>query len=132
MSNAVLLAVLDTLLPGDTGDPPLPSASNAALPMGELMPLGALVIAALPQNFTDLSAPDRVAALHAVDAAQPGAFRALVTAALAAYYDSPSVLAALGWRSAPPQPHGHVVPPADAETWRKLETVRSRGQIWRG
>lgn len=132
MSNVVLLAALDTLLPGDAGDPPLPSASSAAMPMGELTPLAAPVMAALPQNFTDLSAPDRVAALHAVDAAQPDAFRVLVAAALAAYYDSPAVLAALGWRSAPPQPHGHVVPPADAKTWRRLETVRSRGQIWRG
>ena len=131
MSDAALLAVLDTLLPGDAGDPPLPSASNAALPEGELAPIAAPVIAALPPDFTELSAPDRVAALRAVEAAQPDAFRALVAASLAAYYDSPPALVALGWRSAPPQPHGHVVPSADAETWQRLETVRARGQIWR-
>lgn len=132
MTDVALLALLDTLLPGDAGDPPLPSASHAALPMNELTPLAAPVTAALPQSFTDLSAPDRVAAVRAVEAAQPDAFRTLVAAALAAYYDSPAVLAALAWRSAPPQPHGHVVPPADAETWRRLETVRARRQIWRG
>jgi hypothetical protein len=131
MSEAVLPAVLDTLLPGDAGDPPLPSASNAALPEGELAPIAASVIAALPPGFADLPAPDRVAALRAVESAQPDAFRALVAATLAAYYESPAALTALRWRSAPPQPHGHAVPPADAETWQSLEKVRSRRQIWR-
>jgi hypothetical protein len=41
------------------------------------------------------------------------------------------VVAALGWRIAPPQPHGHDVAPNDGSTLRSLEKVKSRGQLWR-
>jgi hypothetical protein len=34
--RAMLLAVLDTLLPGDQGEPPLPRASDAALDLAAL------------------------------------------------------------------------------------------------
>ena len=68
----------------------------------------------------------RIAELNA-----PTAFKALLAEALASYYESPSVLAALGWRVAPPQPHGHEVPPNDGKTLRALEKVKSRGRLWR-
>ena len=47
---------------------------------------------------------------RAVERAAPDAFRALLTAVLSDYYEAPPVLAALGWRSEPPQPTGHMVP----------------------
>ena len=36
MSRVLLLAMLDTMLPGDAGEPPLPAASQAALDLGKL------------------------------------------------------------------------------------------------
>ncbi len=40
MTRVMLLAVLDTLLPGDESEPPLPSASEAALDLKNAGPPG--------------------------------------------------------------------------------------------
>jgi len=53
MTRVMLLAVLDVLLPGDENEPPLPSASEAAL--------------ADSDGFLMASATDRVARLRAVE-----------------------------------------------------------------
>jgi hypothetical protein len=134
MTRVMLLAVLDSLLPGDEGEQPLPSASEAALDLKTLERLAEPVVAALgnADSFLMASAVDRVAKLRAVEQAAPDAFKALLTEALAAYYEAAPVLAALGWRAAPPQPHGHDVARGDEETLRNLEKVRGRGQLWRG
>ena len=47
------------------------------------------------------------------------------------YYETPLVLNALGWRSEPPQPRGHIVAAMDETTRTRLERVRSRGKRWR-
>jgi hypothetical protein len=134
MTRVMLLAVLDTLLPGDEGAPPLPSASEAALDLKRLERLAEPIAAALgdADSFLMASAVDRVAKLRAVEQAAPDAFKALLAEALAAYYEAAPVLAALGWRAAPPQPHGHDVAPSDEEILRSLDKVRGRGQLWRG
>jgi len=133
MTRAMLLAMLDTLLPGDTGDPPMPSASEAALDLKSLGRLAEPVVAALADSagFLAASAFDRVARLRVAEQAAPDAFKALLTEALATYYESTPVLAAFGWRAAPPQPHGHEVAPTEDVTLRRLEKVKDRGQLWR-
>ncbi|HET6619332.1 MAG TPA: hypothetical protein VFG64_05285 [Dongiaceae bacterium] len=132
MTRAMLLAVLDTLLPGEQGEPPLPRASDAALDLATLERLAGPVIAALGDGFLTASPAERAARLGAVEQAHPATFRPLLAEALAAYYQAAPVLAALGWRAAPPQPHGHDVAPTDNATLRLLETVRRRGRLWRG
>ena len=133
MSRAILMAVLDTMFPGDAGEPPLPAASEAELDPGKLERLAEPVIAALADRdaFLMAAAADRVAQLRIVELNVPEAFKALLAEALATYYEAPPVVAALGWRTAPPQPHGHEVAPNDDATWRGLEKVKARGQLWR-
>jgi hypothetical protein len=133
MTRVMLLAVLDTLLPGDDGEPRLPSASEAALDLKKLERLAEPVVAALGDSdgFLMAAAIDHVARLRAVEQAAPDAFRALLAEALATYYEAAPVVAALGWRVAPPQPHGHNVAPNEDATLRTLEKVKSRGQLWR-
>jgi hypothetical protein len=129
----MLLAVLDTLLPGDRGEPPLPRASDAALDLATLERLAGPVVTALGDGdgFLTASPGERTVRLRAVEQTQPEAFGTLLAEALAAYYQAAPVLAALGWRTAPPQPHGHDVAPTDGATLRLLETVRTRGRLWR-
>jgi hypothetical protein len=134
MTRVMLLAVLDTLLPGDEGEPPQPSASEAALDLKTLERLAEPVVAALGDSdgFLMASPAERVAKLRIVELNAPDAFKALLTEALATYYEAPPVLAALGWRVAPPQPHGHDVAPDDPATLQALDKVKGRGQLWRG
>ena len=133
MSRVMLLAVLDTMLPGDTDEPPLPTSSQAGLDLGKLERLAEPVIAALADRDAFLMAApaDRVAQLRIVELNVPDAFKALLAEALATYYEAPPVIAALGWRAAPPQPHGHDVAPNDDATWSGLDNVKARGQLWR-
>lgn len=133
MNHAALLAILDTMFPGDDGDPPLPAASNAGLDLAKLQQLGEPVTAALgdADAFLTAAPAERVAKLRIVELNAPAAFKALLAEALARYYESPPVVAALGWRVAPPQPHGHEVPANDGETFRALEKVKSRVRLWR-
>lgn len=133
MSRVMLLAVLDTMLPGDAGEPPLPAASEAGLELGTLERLAEPVVAALADRdaFLMASPADRVAKLRIAELNAPDAFEALLAEALATYYEAPPVVGALGWRAAPPQPHGHDVAPNDDATWRGLDKVKARGQLWR-
>ncbi|HEY3149746.1 MAG TPA: hypothetical protein VGJ75_25500 [Dongiaceae bacterium] len=133
MTRVMLLAVLDTLLPGDDGEPPLPSATEAALDLKKLERLAEPVAAALGDGdeFLMTSPAERVAKLRIVELNAPDAFKALLAEAMATYYEAAPVLAALGWRAAPPQPHGHDVAPDDPATLQALEKVKRRGPLWR-
>jgi hypothetical protein len=133
MTYATLNAVLDTLLPGDRGNPPLPPASEAGLDLAKLARLAEPVIVALgdPDGFVAAAPAERVSRLRIAEVNVPAAFKALLAEAVASYYETPPVLAALGWRVAPPQPHGHNVAPNDDALVRMLEKVKSRGQLWR-
>jgi hypothetical protein len=134
MTRVMMLAVLDAMLPGDAGQPPLPPASEAGLDLGALERLAEPVVEALADRDAFLMAvpADRVAQLRIVELNVPDPFKTLLAEALAAYYQAAPVVAALGWRTAPPQPHGHDVAPDDEATWRVLEKVKARGQLWRG
>ena len=133
MTRVMLLAMLDTLLPGDEAEPPLPSASEAALDLKNLERLAEPVVSALGDSdgFLMASPADRVARLRAVEQSAPDAFKALLAEALATYYEAAPVIAALGWRVAPPQPHGHDVAAIEDATLRTLDKVKVRGQLWR-
>ena len=106
--------------PATQAEPPLPAASEAGLELGTLERLAEPVVAALADRDAFLMAApaDRVAQLRIVELNVPDAFKALLAEALATYYEAPPVVAALGWRTAPPQPHGHDVAPNDDATWR--------------
>lgn len=133
MTRVLLLAMLDTMLPGDADQPPLPAASEAGLDLANLERLAEPMIAALADRDAFLTAApaDRVAQLRIAELNAPAAFKALLTEALANYYEAPPVVAALGWRTAPPQPHGHDVAPNDDAIWPMLDKVKARGERWR-
>ena len=133
MTRAVLLAMLDTMFPGDHGKPPLPPASQAGLDLAKLERLAKPVVAALgdADAFSTAAPAERVATLRIVELNAPTAFKAFLVESLASYYECPPVLAALGWRVAPPQPHGHALPPNNGESFHALDKVKSRGQLWR-
>lgn len=73
--------------------------------------------------------PDRqIEILRYVERRAPAPFQGLVAALHRLYYQHPGVIAAFGWRAAPPQPDGHVIPGTDAEDFA---AVAARGPIWR-
>lgn len=142
MTPGFLGAVVDTLLPGDDGTPPLPSgtAAGVAAKLAEHIVAGrdrarhdavlqAIASAARGEEaFVRADAPGRIASVRQVEAEMRGPFQGLVALVLQDYYESEAVLLAMGWRAEPPQPQGHVLPPFD-ETL--LEPVRRRGGTWR-
>jgi hypothetical protein len=133
-------AVVDTLLPGDDGAPPLPTgtAAGVATKLEHLVArdraqrdvvLQAIASAAQGEDaFLRADAASRIASVRRVEVELPGPFRALVAFALQHYYEAETVLLAMGWRAEPPQPLGHVLPPFDEAL---LTPVRRRGRIWR-
>ena len=142
MTPAFLSAVVDTLLPGDDGTPPLPSATAAGveatlaehLVSSRDRALHDAVLQAIASEvrgeeaFVRADAAARIAALRRVEADMPGPFRALISLVLQDYYEAEAVLLAMGWRAEPPQPEGHVLPPFDEAL---LEPVKRRGRMWR-
>jgi hypothetical protein len=133
MTPDFLAAVIDTLLPGDDA---LPSGTRAGLdPAAYIASHRAVYDAFAAQaGGTEIFVADeraRATILQTVERAAPDAFRSLLTAVLSDYYEAPAVLAALGWRSEPPQPTGHMMPRLDDPTADHLERVRQRGKLWR-
>jgi len=141
MTQDFLAAVIDTILPGEASAPgsalPLPSGTRAGLVRHADDRRRRAVLRLIAEvgggESAFVSAPParRGEILAAVETASFDAFRALVTALLQDYYESPAVLSALGWRIEPPQPQGHSVQQADEATLRLLDKVRGRGPIWR-
>jgi hypothetical protein len=142
MTPAFVAAVADTLLPGDAGGsdghPPLPPASRAAIDLAGIAKVHGAVFDAIARQagtadaFSFAAEPARIAAVQSVERAMPEAFRALLAALLADYYESASVLAAMGWRSDPPQPSGHVMPEHGDAAVQRLDRVQARRKLWRG
>jgi hypothetical protein len=134
MTPEFLAAVIDMLLPGDDA---LPSGTRAGLDPAAFVEPHRAVFDAIaaevggPAVFARTDECTRNAAVRAVERAAPDAFRTLLTAVLANYYEAPAVLAALGWRGEPPQPTGHRVAPFDNSGAERLERVRRRSKLWR-
>lgn len=129
MTPAHLRLLADLILPGD----------ETGLPPGSLIPD---VMAALAQSkspikkladdhpdFTEAS--KRHGILTAIEKTHPQEFRDFVLVLIKAYYESGQVLEAMGWRSAPPQPQGHVVAPMDEALAPALAEVAERKRLWR-
>ncbi|SDR35318.1 hypothetical protein SAMN05519103_02266 [Rhizobiales bacterium GAS113] len=141
MNTNFLAAVMDTILPGEPelagGAAPLPCATQAGLALSRDDPRHDLVLRLIARQaggearFIAASAAERAAILQAVEQEGFEAFRALVSSLLQDYYEAPEILRILGWRGGGPQPQGHLVPEADAETLRRLDRVRARGPFWR-
>jgi hypothetical protein len=142
VTSEFLRAGVDTLLPGDDGDPPLPNGTAAGVTakLAEQLATGrdrephravleAIAAAARSEDaFVRADAEERTAAVQRVESALKGSFEALVSLVLQDYYETEAALLAMGWRREPPQPQGHVLPPFD-ETL--LEPVKRRGRLWR-
>lgn len=133
MTPDFLAAVIDTLLPGDEV---LPAGTRAGLdPVAYVASHRAAfdAIAAEARSVEQFLSADeevRTSILRVVERAVPDASRALLVAMLTDYYKAPAVLAALGWRTDPPQPAGHAVPKLDDATAVRLERVRRRAKLW--
>jgi hypothetical protein len=133
MTPAFLAALLDTLLPGE---PPLPRGSAAGLDPRAVAEAHRPVLDAIAARaggtdaFASTSEAKRVAALKEVERTLPDLFRTLLAAILTEYYDSDAALAAMGWRTEPPQPTGHSVEPLGEATSLMLEQVKQRGKLW--
>ena len=141
MRQEFLRAVVDTLLPGEAAGPAgeqrLPNGSLAGVDLAKYAEasqgiLQTIVMAAGDDAaFLKASEARRIEILQSVQREAPEAFARLLAALLPDYYETPLVLNALGWRSEPPQPKGHIVPAMDEATGAKLERVRLGRKLWR-
>jgi hypothetical protein len=141
MSEAFLSAVIDTVVPGEAAAPgsglPLPAGTKAGLAWPARDGRHAVVLRLIAERsggedgFIAASPAARTAILADVESESFDTFRALVVSLLQDYYETPAVLAAIGWRTGGAQPLGHKVPEADDATLALLERVRARGPIWR-
>jgi hypothetical protein len=134
-----LIALLDTLLPGDGADWPAAGAHGLAVRTATLaddMPGGAEAMAgvldALPQSFADLPQLRREEFLSEIEVQDVARFDAVVTAAYNAYYTDPAIRDIVertsGYPNRPPQPEGYALDPFDESL---LDAVKARGPIWR-
>lgn len=138
MSDTLLAAVLDRLLPGDADWPAAGRLGLAAAVRGFAAGgpddgAGASrVLADLPADFETLAGEERDAALATRERDDPAGFEALINAAYTIYYTDPRVLAVVerltGYAARPPQPLGHELPPFDE---RLLDRVKQRQPFWR-
>jgi hypothetical protein len=129
MSETMLKAIADTLLPGDEAG--LPKGSDIADAVEALCEHAGFLLPLLPPDFSARDMVSRTALL--LDAEQKAfqPFRDMVLAGLKAYYEDARVLTAMGADPAPPQPRGMTLAPMADDLKSALEKVRARGPIWR-
>ena len=132
--------IVDTLLPGEPGAGgraalPTGTAAGVKLDGGEASQADILRRTAARAGgeaaFVEASPASRAALLRDVEKDDVEAFRTLVQAPLADYYEAPRVLQALGWRAGGVQPDGNVVEEADTATLARLDRQRARPPFWR-
>lgn len=129
MTPAHLRLLADMILPGD----------ETGLPPGSLIPDVMAVLAQSASPIKDLAgnhpdfadAGERHKVLASLEQLHPQEFRDFVMGLIKAYYEAGQVLEAMGWRSAPPQPQGHVIAPMDADLAPALAKVAERKRLWR-
>jgi hypothetical protein len=121
-----LAALLDLVLPGDGTFPPASAVGLADWLRGE--PRFASAAEAVRAACAEASE----AALRAAETADPESFGTFLAGAYSGYYSRSVVLAAVaattGYRSGPPQPRGHALPPFDP-AWLALPAARP--PLWR-
>jgi hypothetical protein len=79
-------------------------------------------------DFLALEPGAQESVLHAVEAAEPAFFAALVEHTYRGYYTLPEVQAAIGYTTRPPQPLGHELAPFREEL---LQVQLGRAPFWR-
>lgn len=125
-------AVLSTLLPGDGAWPDAGTLGLGAMLRSDLGDAAAALLAALPASFAQAAEAERVAALQALESAQPALFERLIAVAYTAYYVDARVRAVIeretGYENRPPQPLGYALEPFDE---RLLDAQRRRAPFWR-
>ncbi len=141
MTPEFLCAVVDTLLPDEAaaagGEPKLPAGSASGVDLSEYVEASKQLFETIAraagnaQDFVEAAETRRVEILQSVQRDEPGAFAGLLGLLLPDYYENPAVLNALGWRSQPPQPQGHIVADMDKATHKMLERVRLGRKLWR-
>jgi hypothetical protein len=131
MNDALLLRVLDTLLPGEGPWPSAGSLDLVAPVRGDVADLDAL-LARLPAEFSAGDQDAREQALRRIESAEPERFERLITAVYTAYYTQPRVRQVIeqetGYEARPPQPLGYSLEPFDE---RLLDRQRQRKPFWR-
>ncbi len=134
MSAGTLQSLLDILIPGDA-DFPAPGTIDLATAMLGHERFAAFAEAALgrlPPDFGSLANADAVAAVAALEAADPEGFGALLIGLYSLYYVHPAVLAAVervsGYAARPPQPEGYRLAPFDPAV---VAIPASRGRLYR-
>jgi hypothetical protein len=129
--NAPLIALLDTLLPGDADWPAAGTLDGLAAQVADDMPPKRL-LAALPADFAKLDGQARDNAVRGLEQAEPAGFERLVAATYLAYYTHDAVRGVLerltGYEARPPQPLGYELPPFDESL---LDTQKRRAPFWR-
>ena len=140
MNSEFLCAIVDTLLPGEAagaGSNALPSGTAAGVDLGRYAEVSRPVLDAIAraaggaEAFARADEAGRTTILQSVQHDMPEAFARLLAALMPDYYEAPVVLRALGWRTEPPQPRGHVIPAMDEATRARLERVRLGRKRWR-
>ncbi len=134
-----LIALLNTLLPGDGAD--WPSAGSDAMAARTIeLARGApgvsdaltAILNALPDDFGTLQQTQREDILRGIEADRADQFDAVVTVSYNAYYTTPRIRDVIerltGYENRPPQPLGYELEPFDESL---LDAVKARGPIWR-
>ena len=124
MTPSKLQRLADLLLPGDAQG--LPTGSQ----IGEVM-LALSETASPIKDLLGARADFTEQDLTLIEKSHPAEFRELAMALIKSYYESAPVLEAMGWRSAPPQPQGHVIAPMDEALAPALARIAARKRIWR-
>ena len=130
---AFLSALLDTLIPPGSGSRLMPGAGGIGIEAAVAEAIaadaqsGLAVTAALEAfrertpGFASLAPPERVPFIEAFD---PSALRAALRHVYLAYYQHPTVLAALGEPPRPPFPEGFELEPTAPELLAALHSRR--------
>lgn len=134
---AFLSALLDALIPAAGRGTPMPGAgaigieSAVAETIAADAQAGPAIVAALEAlrertpGFASLAAAERAPLIEALAALDPASVRALLRHVYLAYYQHPTVLAALGEPPRPPFPEGFDIEPTDPRLLAVLATRRS-------
>lgn len=144
-SQEFLTAVVDTMLPGlpaTASHTALPAASQIGLDrqladhlrqhpqrdrlVGRLSMLAEL--ASGEQNFSNTDMATRIQFIQKLETLDTPAFYAFLLVVTADYYETKSVIRAMGWPVEPPQPQGYPLPAFDEAL---LAPVKTRVALWR-
>ena len=138
--RTLLDAILDELVP-PSNDGTIPGAG--ALGVADVLPTAdayapnpvdttQAVMMALGESFVELTRPEKVAALHLIEAQKPDAFATLVRLTYMGYYSRPDTRPLFGVGAHPIHPQGYPVPREDEALMDELTApVRARGKVYR-